>query len=104
MADPASQDIGPIQTCLEALVGLVRTGTAPVPMRHEARELNALLTPWLQAICCLNLSATHPHSKRVLQFLQQKFDTVNTALAGSRALRFDVLMLAIVRPVNCVSC
>lgn len=102
MGDSVLQDIPTIQTHLEALAGLIRPPTAPAPMRHENREINALLNPWLQAISCLNLEATHQYCKRVLQFLEQKLDTVKLALAENITLRFDVLMLAIVSRDYCV--
>lgn len=92
--------VNDIQEQLEALFKLVddqpgHKDPYPKPTVTEGSKILAVKKDWLKSICCLNLIMTHKFVDRVWQSLQQRLDTLKTALNDGRALRFDVMVLGI---------
>lgn len=105
----AEHSVNDIQEQLQALFKLVddqpeHRDPYPKPTVTEGNKILALKKDWLKSICCLNLVATHKFVDRVWQSLQQRLDTLKTALNDGRALRFDVLVLGIASPRAHIQC
>lgn len=96
----AEHSVNDIQEQLQALFKLVDDQPEyrdpyPKPTVTEGNKILAVKKDWLKSICCLNLIMTHKFVDRVWQSLQQRHDTLKTALNDGRALRFDVMVLGI---------
>lgn len=94
-----------VQAQFDALIKLVDHQAEPLqqlqPTREEQFQIKAVLQAWSKTMCCLNLSAACVYLGPVLQFLQQRFNALRTAIDNKQALRFDVLVLGIVSRSIC---